>query len=119
MLLYVFYYSEIMDKEILLKLAKLIEKRRLSKREDSYVKSLLEDGTKKINEKIFEEALELIEAASEDDDTKKKKVIHEMADLWFHTIVLLSFEGIKIEELLKELEDRFGISGLDEKSSRN
>ena len=42
-----------------------------------------------------------------------------MADLWFHTIVLLSFEGIKIEELLKELEDRFGISGLDEKSSRD
>ena len=46
-----------MNKEILFKLADLIKKRRLSNREDSYVKSLLEDGTKKINEKIFEEAL--------------------------------------------------------------
>lgn len=108
-----------MNKEILFKLADLIKKRRLSNREDSYVKSLLEDGTKKINEKIFEEALELIEAASKEDLTKKKKVIHETADLWFHTIVLLSSEGIRIEEILKELEDRFGISGLDEKSSRD
>ena len=63
-----------MDKEILFRLSALIEKRRLSNREDSYVKSLLEDGTQKINEKIFEEALELIEAASEEDDTKKKKL---------------------------------------------
>ena len=108
-----------MDKEILFKLAELIEKRRSSSRENSYVKSLLEDGTKKINEKIFEEALELIEAASEEGSSKKKKVIHETADLWFHTIVLLSSEGIRIEELLKELEDRVGISGLDEKSSRD
>ena len=108
-----------MNKEILFKLADLIKKRRLSNREDSYVKSLLEDGTKKINEKIFEEALELIEAASKEDLTKKKKVIHETADLWFHTIVLLSSEGIRIEEILKELEDRFDISGLDEKSSRD
>ena len=107
-----------MNKEILFKLADLIKKRRLSNRKDSYVKSLLEDGTKKINEKIFEEALELIEASLEDNEAKKKKVIHEMADLWFHTMVLLENEGLEFEDVLSELESRFGTSGYEEKSSR-
>ena len=107
-----------MNKEILFKLADLIKKRRLSSREDSYVKSLLDDGTKKINEKIFEETLELIEASLEDNEAKKKKVIHEMADLWFHTMVLLENEGLELEDILSELETRFGTSGHEEKSSR-
>ena len=107
-----------MNKEILFKLADLIKNRRLSNREDSYVKSLLEDGTKKINEKIFEEALELIEASLEDNEAKKKKVIHEVADLWFHTMVLLENEGLELEDILSELETRFGTSGHEEKSSR-
>jgi phosphoribosyl-ATP pyrophosphohydrolase len=107
-----------MNKDILFKLADLIKNRRLSNREDSYVKSLLEDGTKKINEKIFEEALELIEASLEDNEAKKKKVIHEMADLWFHTMVLLENEGLELEDILSELETRFGTSGHEEKSSR-
>ena len=107
-----------MNKEILFKLADLIKNRRLSNREDSYVKSLLEDGTKKINEKIFEEALELIEASLEDNEAKKKKVIHEMADLWFHTMVLVENEGLELEDILSELETRFGTSGHEEKSSR-
>ena len=107
-----------MDREILFKLADQIKKRRDSNREDSYVRSLLDDGTKKINEKIFEEVLELIEAASEVNDTKKKKVIHETADLWFHTMVLLENEGLEFEDVLSELESRFGTSGHEEKSSR-
>jgi len=107
-----------MEKEILFRLANLIKKRRLSNRKNSYVKSLLEDGTKKINEKIFEEALELIEAASEVTEAKKKKVIHETADLWFHTMVLLENEGLELEEVLSELESRLGTSGHEEKSSR-
>ena len=107
-----------MNKDILYKLSDLIKNRRLSNREDSYVKSLLEDGTKKINEKIFEEALELIEASLEDNEVKKKKVIHEMADLWFHTMVLLENEGLELEDILSELETRFGTSGHEEKSSR-
>ena len=107
-----------MEKEILFRLANLIKKRRLSNRKNSYVKSLLEDGTKKINEKIFEESLELIEAASEVTEAKKKKVIHETADLWFHTMVLLENEGLELEEVLSELESRLGTSGHEEKSSR-
>jgi len=75
-------------------------------------------STKKINEKIFEEALELIEASLEDNEAKKKKVIHEMADLWFHTMVLLENEGLELEDILSELETRFGTSGHEEKSSR-
>ena len=82
------------------------------------MKSLLDDGTKKINEKIFEETLELIEASLEDNEAKKKKVIHEMADLWFHTMVLLENEGLELEDVLSELETRFGTSGHEEKSSR-
>ena len=107
-----------MDRQILFKLADLIKQRMASDKEDSYVKSLLEDGTKRINEKVFEEALELIEAASEADETKRKKVIHEMADLWFHTMVLLENEGLEFEDVLSELESRFGTSGYEEKSSR-
>ena len=107
-----------MDRQILFKLADLIKQRRTSVKEDSYVRSLLEDGTKRINEKVFEEALELIEAASEADETKRKKVIHEMADLWFHTMVLLENEGLELEDVLSELESRFGTSGYEEKSSR-
>ena len=107
-----------MDRQILFKLADLIKQRRTSVKEDSYVRSLLEDGTKRINEKVFEEALELIEAASEADETKRKKVIHETADLWFHTMVLLENEGLEFEDVLSELESRFGTSGYEEKSSR-
>ena len=107
-----------MDRQILFKLADLIKQRRTSVKEDSYVRSLLEDGTKRINEKVFEEALELIEAASEANETKRKKVIHEMADLWFHTMVLLENEGLEFEDVLSELESRFGTSGYEEKSSR-
>ena len=107
-----------METEILLKLADLIKKRRSSNREDSYVKSLLEDGTKKINEKVFEETLELIEATTTDFLGKEEKVIHEMADLWFHTMVLIENEGLELEDVLSELESRLGTSGHEEKSSR-
>ena len=60
----------------------------------------------------------MLEAAESDDENKKKKLIHETADLWFHTMVLLSYEGINAEEVLNELEKRFNTSGLDEKASR-
>ena len=108
-----------MKADILFKLADLIKKRRSSNREDSYVKSLLEDGTKKINEKVFEEALELIESTATDFPGKEEKVIHEMADLWFHTMVMLSHLDLEPNKVLEELEKRFNISGLDEKASRH
>ena len=107
-----------MQEDFLKKLFQLIEERKESTSEDSYVKSLLDQGILGINEKVLEESLELLEAASDLSDDKKQKVIHETADLWFHTMILLSNEGIKIEQVLEELESRFGISGHLEKASR-
>ena len=49
---------------------------------------------------------------------REKRMIEETADLWFHTMVLLANENIDTRKILKELEDRFGISGIVEKSSR-
>ena len=94
------------------------EKRVGSVSKDSYVKSLLDQGKVKINEKVLEEALELLEATNDVSVDKNKKIIHETADLWFHTMVLLLNEGIHIDDVLDELNNRLGISGHKEKSSR-
>ena len=107
-----------MQEDFLKKLFQLIEERKKSTSEDSYVKSLLDQGILGINEKVLEESLELLEDASDLSDDKKQKVIHETADLWFHTMILLSNEEIKIEEVLEELKARFGTSGHVEKASR-
>ena len=107
-----------MQEDFLKKLFQLIEERKTSTSEDSYVKSLFDKGISGINEKVLEESLELLEASSDLSDNKKQKVIHETADLWFHTMILLSNEGIKIEQVIEELESRFGTSGHLEKASR-
>ena len=84
----------------------------------SYVKELYKNGTDKILKKIEEETLELINATREVGSDREKRMIEETADLWFHTMVLLANENIDTRKILKELEDRFGISGIVEKSSR-
>ena len=76
-----------MKRDILTELFDIIESRKTSTSQDSYVKSLMEDGIVKINEKVLEEALELLEATTEKDQGKKEKLIHETADLWFHVMV--------------------------------
>jgi len=107
-----------MKKDIILEIAAILEKRKGSSADSSYTKSLFDKGLKEILSKVSEESEELIEAAVSQEENKKKKLIHETADLWFHTMVLLSHEGINAEEVLDELETRFGVSGLDEKASR-
>ena len=107
-----------MKKDIILEIATILEKRKGSSADSSYTKSLFDKGLKEILSKVSEESEELIEAAVSQEENKKKKLIHETADLWFHTMVLLSYEGINAEEVLDELETRFGVSGLDEKASR-
>ena len=92
-----------MKEDFLHKLFNIIEERKNSTSEDSYVKSLYDQGAIKINEKILEETLELLEATSDLSDKKKEKVIHETADLWFHTMILLSNEEVKIEKLIDSL----------------
>jgi phosphoribosyl-ATP pyrophosphohydrolase len=97
-------------------LAAVIESRKAASADSSYVASLFEKGMNAILKKIGEEATETILAAKEDDDSQ---LVHETADLWFHTLVMLSARGLGPEDVLSELERRFGLSGLEEKAARN
>ena len=101
---------------MLLALEKILEERKTSSEDKSYVSSLYQQGTNIILEKISEESDEVIQAVKEEG---REEIIHEVADLWFHLLVLLRHENIKIEEVELELARRFGISGHQEKASRN
>ena len=87
---------------------------------ESYVASLHQAGLNKILEKIGEEATEVIIAAkdAEVDPTQKDEVIKEVADLWFHSMVMLSDLDLTAQDVLEELADRFGIGGIEEKAGR-
>lgn len=98
------------------KLAAVIEERKSASADTSYVAGLFEKGMNTILKKVGEEATETIIAAKEDDDTQ---LVYETADLWFHTLVMLSARGLGPEDVLKELARRFDISGLDEKAARD
>ena len=100
----------------LLALEKILEERKSSSEDKSYVASLYNQGTYKILEKISEESGEVIKAVKEEG---REEIIHEVADLWFHLLVLLRHENISIKEVELELANRFGISGHEEKASRN
>ena len=102
--------------EILSTLEKILEQRKSATADNSYVSSLYNQGTDKILDKISEESAEVIKAAKEEG---KDKIIHEVADLWFHTLVLLRHKNISIKEIETELIRRFGISGHTEKAARN
>ena len=104
--------------DIITKLTEILEERKKADPNLSYVKELYKKGTDKILQKIEEETLELINATREVGSDREKRMIEETADLWFHTMVLLANENIDTRKILKELEDRFGISGIVEKSSR-
>ena len=85
----------------------------------SYVASLYARGLNKILEKVGEEATEVIIAAKDAGDGKNtEEVVKEVADLWFHSMVLLQALGLSHAEVLAELESRFGTSGHEEKASR-
>ncbi len=86
--------------------------------ERSYVVSLLNGGTAKIGPKITEEAGEVIEAADEPGQAGREHLVHEVADLVFHTLVLLGLKEIPWAEVETELGRRFGVSGIVEKESR-
>lgn len=87
--------------------------------ESSYVAQLHKKGLNKILEKVGEEAIETVLAAKDAESSKDTEhVIAETADLWFHSLVMLSHLGVNSEQVLEELARRFNISGLDEKASR-
>ena len=102
-------------------LTELLKLRKTASSKESYVASLHSQGINKILEKIGEEATETIIAAKEHDanvDDSSRAVIHETADLWFHTMVMLIHLDLEPHKVLEELEKRFNISGLEEKASR-
>ena len=101
--------------DILKRLATVIEARRQADPADSYVASLFDRGRDTILKKVGEEATETVIAAK---GGRREEVIHETADLWFHTLVMLSHQGLHPEQVLEELARRFGVSGVEEKAAR-
>jgi phosphoribosyl-ATP pyrophosphohydrolase len=108
---------------VLNELASVLAERKKADPESSYVASLHEKGLNKILEKLGEECTETILAAkdaegADTDETKKQNLVYETADLWFHSMVMLSHLDLHPDDILKELQRRFNLSGLEEKSSR-
>jgi phosphoribosyl-ATP pyrophosphohydrolase len=97
------------------RLAEVLENRKGADPDSSYVAGLYAKGLDAILKKIGEEATETVMAAKDGD---AHKIVHETADLWFHCLVLLAQQGLGPEQVLAELERRFGLSGLEEKARR-
>ncbi len=102
--------------EILNQLAEVLEQRKTAEPDSSYVASLYSKGLDAILKKIGEEATETVMAAKDGDPDK---IVYEVADLWFHSMVLLSQQNLSPDDVLQELSRRFGLSGLEEKANRN
>lgn len=96
-------------------LAAVLEQRKLETPDKSYVASLYAKGLDTILKKIGEEATETVIAGKSGDS---QKIIYETADLWFHSMILLAHQGLNPDDVLQELQRRFGLSGLDEKAQR-
>ena len=105
-----------MEFEIFNKIAAVLEQRKNADPETSYVASLYAKGEDTILKKIGEESAELIIAGKTRD---RQAVVHETADLWFHSLVLLSHLDLGPNDLILELDRRFGQSGIEEKDSRS
>ena len=88
--------------------------------EASYVASLHAKGLNKILEKVGEECTEAVIAAKDAETSgNNQELIYETADLWFHSLVMLSHLGENADAVLNELSRRFNMSGLEEKASRD
>ena len=101
--------------DTLTRIAEVLEARKHADPDSSYVARLYAGGLDGILKKIGEEATEAVIAAKGGD---REALVYEMADLWFHTLVLLAQQGLGPDHILTELERRFGVSGLDEKTAR-
>lgn len=101
--------------DLLERLGEVLEARKVASPESSYVARLHSKGLDAILKKVGEEATEVVLAAK---GGKPEDIIHETADLWFHTLVMLSAKDLSARDVLDELEHRFGLSGLEEKASR-
>jgi phosphoribosyl-ATP pyrophosphohydrolase len=100
---------------IIERLANTIAERKRGDPATSYVASLMHRGHDAILKKLAEEAAETL-LASKDGDAAH--VVRETADLWFHSLVVLAWHGVSVNDVLAELARREGVSGLEEKRSR-
>ncbi|MBW7471237.1 phosphoribosyl-ATP diphosphatase [Marinobacter sp. M216] len=106
--------------DVLNQLAQVLEERKQADPDSSYVASLHAKGLNKILEKVGEECTETLLAAKDAEHSgDTRDVIYETADLWFHSMVMLSRLGLGPGEVIDELARRFDLSGLEEKASRN
>src|SRR5687768_3995496 len=103
-------------RSVLERLEQEIANRRDADPSASYVASLRAKGLDAILKKVGEEATEAVIAAK---GGSRESIVHETADLWFHCLVMLSWHGIRVDEVLAELERREGRSGLAEKAARS
>jgi len=101
--------------DLLARLTEVLEERKKADPDSSYVAKLHSKGQDAILKKVGEEACELVMASKDQDPAK---VIYETADLWFHSMVALSWHGLSAADVLAELDRRMGLSGLVEKASR-
>ena len=103
-------------------LAAVIESRKVANGGDpeaSYVARLLSKGPDAFLKKIGEEATEVVMAAKDADyGGDARKIVYEVADLWFHSMVALAHYGLSPADVIAELERRLGTSGLEEKALR-
>lgn len=105
--------------DVLAALSQVLEARKAESPDKSYVASLHQKGLDHILKKVGEEFTETVIAAKDAKSSgKNDDLIYEMADLWFHSLVLLSHLGETPQSILNELERRFDLSGLEEKASR-
>ena len=104
-----------MNEALLKELSDVIEVRKEAAPQSSYVSQLMHKGEDAILKKVIEEAGEVLMASK---DGEKLHLVKEVADVWFHTLVLLSYHGLRAEDVLMELQRRQNISGIDEKASR-
>ena len=103
------------DSDILVRLADTIAVRKGADPSTSYVAKLMHKGHDAVLKKVAEEAAETL-LASKDGDTLH--LVRETADLWFHSLVLLAWHGVRPEDVLQELARREGVSGIAEKNAR-
>ena len=101
--------------DTLARLARVIEARRGGDPDKSYVARLFSKGSDAILKKIGEEATETVMAGKDGD---RAKIVYEVADLWFHSMLLLALHDLSPADVLAELQRREGQSGLEEFAAR-
>lgn len=114
--------SDVNPQQVLSALDQVLADRKHASPDSSYVASLYHKGINKILEKVGEEATEAIIAAKDcvntPNQTNQADLVYEIADVWFHTMVTLAWFNIPSYQVTNELARRFGLSGIDEKNSR-